>query len=84
MNGHINKELGNHIRIHTRSNPEMWHQMLPWAQYVHNTSIHRMTGCTPLYLELGNPRETMVEVAYLPEISSEIPVKDLALRHLHL
>ena len=83
VNERTHKELGNHIRIHTRSNPEMWHQMLPWAQYVHNTSIHRMTGCTPLYLELGNPRETMVEVAYLPEISSEIPVKDLALRHLH-
>ena len=83
VNERTHKELGNHIRIHTRTNPEMWHLMLPWAQYVHNTSVHRMTGCTPLYLELGNPRETMVEVSYLPELSSDVPVKDLALQHLH-
>ena len=56
--------------------------MLPWAQYVHNTSVHSVTGCTPLYLEMGNPKETMVEVAHLPELMSEQDVKEVALERV--
>ena len=72
------KEFADKIRIHTKSNPTMWHLMLPWAQYSHNVSVHRVTGCTPLYLEYGNPRETRVEVTHLPEVLSEKDVKDVA------
>ena len=82
VNERPHKELGNQLRIHTQSDPKMWHLMLPWAQYVHNTSVHSVTGCTPLYLEMGNPKETMVEVAHLPELMSEQDVKEVALERV--
>ena len=50
--------------------------------HVHNTSPNRITGCTPVYLDMGNPRETMVEVTHLPELMSEQPIKDLALERV--
>jgi hypothetical protein len=82
VNERPHKELGNHIRIHTQSNPTSWHLMLPWAQYVHNTSVNRITGCTPIYLEMGNPRETMIEATYLPEVTTDQPIVDRAYEHV--
>jgi hypothetical protein len=82
VNERPHKELGNHLRIHTQSNPAQWHLMLPWAQYVHNTSVNRVTGCTPLFLEMGNPKETMVEVTHLPELHSDQSVKEVALERV--
>ena len=84
VNERPHKELGNFLRIFTQSNPPMWHLALPWAQYVHNTFVNRMTGCTPLYLEMGNPKETMVEVVHLPELRSDQSVKDVALERIRL
>ena len=82
VNERPHKELGNHLRTYSQSNPKMWHLLLPWAQYVHNTSINRITGCTPLYLEYGNPKETMVEVTHLPEMTSQHPLKEVALERV--
>ena len=82
VNERPHKELGNYLRIHTQSNPTRWHLMLPWAQYVHNASVNRITGCTPLYLEMGNPKETMVEATHLPELTSDMPLKDVALERV--
>ena len=33
VNERPHKELGEQIRIHTQSDPKIWHLMLPWAQY---------------------------------------------------
>jgi hypothetical protein len=71
-------EVGNHMRIYCQADPAGWHTSLPWAQLVHNTSTHRMTGCTPLMLFKGNPCETLLAASYLPEQTSSIPVKNLA------
>ena len=77
-NERTHTEVGAHIRIYTAADPEGWHLLLPWAQMAHNTSIHRMTGCTPLMLMRGNPCETLLAASYLPEQTSSIPLKDLA------
>ena len=77
-NERTHTEVGSHIRIYTAADPEGWNLLLPWAQMAHNTSIHRMTGCTPLMLMKGNPCETLLAASYLPEQTSSIPLKDLA------
>ena len=71
-------EVGNHIRIYSQADPGSWNLLLPWAQMAHNTSIHRMTGCTPIMLMKGNPCETLLAASYLPEQTSSVPLKDLA------
>lgn len=71
-------EVGNHIRIYSSADPLGWNLVLPWTQLVHNTSINRITGCTPIMLMKGNPCETLLAASYLPEQTSSIPLKKLA------
>ena len=81
-NERTHTEIGNHIRIYCQTDPAGWNLMLPWTQLVHNTSIHRMTGCTPVMLMMENPCETLLAASYLPEQTSSIPLKKLADNYL--
>ena len=49
----MNQELETYLRIFSANQPEEWSEMLPMAEFAHNSATHSITNKTPFSLMMG-------------------------------
>jgi hypothetical protein len=65
-----NQRVEQYLRIYGNSEQDNWAQLLPMAQFVHNTWMNESTGRTPFELLIGHTPtiQTKKETTALPEV----------------
>ena len=49
----VNQELETYLRLFSTYKPEEWSNLLPMAEFAHNSAIHSITQRTPFSLMMG-------------------------------
>lgn len=82
----LNRIVEGYLRCFCSKQPKSWNAMLPWAEYLYNTSYQGATGCTPFKTVYARappslsrfvPGETPVEA-----VAQELRKRDEALKQL--
>jgi len=55
----VNKVLQQYLRCFVHNKPHQWRQLLHWAEWHYNTSIHTATGISPFQVVYGRPPPTL-------------------------
>ena len=63
------------ISKYCAENPKTWDTMLLYLSFVHNTTIHRMTGATPFSLVHDQEYQCPIEMFYA-KLHDEVLTKD--------
>ena len=75
--GQVNQELETYLRIFCQGKANAWAELLPMAEFSHNSSVHSVTRVTPFSLMMGfEPR------AYLPIGKTFVPAAEKRLEIL--
>ncbi|CAM8899336.1 unnamed protein product [Rhodiola kirilowii] len=57
----VNRGLEDYLRCFVSEHQRDWLQLLPWAEYCYNTSLHSSTGQTPYESVYGRPPPNLLE-----------------------
>ena len=49
----VNQELETYLRLFSANKPEEWSNLLPMAEFTHNSATHSVTQKTPFFLMMG-------------------------------
>ena len=49
----VNQELETYLRLFATNKPEAWSNLLPMAEFTHNSATHSVTQQTPFSLMMG-------------------------------
>ncbi len=66
-NGQIerhNRVVADVLSKYCAENPRTWDTMLPYANFVYNTTVHRTTGATPFALVFGQECQYLVDLFF--------------------
>ena len=70
-----NRVIADIISKYCADNPKTWDTVLPYLNFVYNTTIHRTTGATPFNLVHGQECQYPIDLFY-PKPHDEIPTQD--------
>ena len=70
----VNQELETYLRLFTSNKPEEWSELLPLAEFAHNSATHSITQRTPFSLMMGyEPRAyPPLGKTFLPNLESRL------------
>ena len=77
-NGHVerhNRVIADVISKYCADNPKTWYTVLPYLNFVNNTTIHRTIGATPFNLVHGKECQYPIDLFY-PKPHDELPTQD--------
>jgi len=76
----VNQELEIYLRIFCQGQPMKWADLLPMAEFSHNSAIHSVTNQTPFLLMMGfEPRAyPLIGKTFFPALNKRLEILDAA------
>ena len=70
----VNQELKTFLRIFTKDQPSKWSELLPMAEFTHNSATHSVTNATPFFLMMGYEPQAYPKIGqtFLPELEKRL------------
>nr|GFB72995.1 transposon Ty3-G Gag-Pol polyprotein [Tanacetum cinerariifolium] len=82
----INRILEQYLRCFVSDKPKKWVDLLPWAEYTYNTSVHTSTKFSPFEVVYGRLPPKLVPyipgTASVQEVDEYLQDRDSLLKHL--
>ena len=68
----VNQELETYLRLFSANKPEEWSNLLPMAEFAHNSATHSITQKTPFFLMMGYEPQAYPPLGktFLPNLES--------------